>query len=322
MAEKPVMKHIVLTGGTGFVGANLARRLLRDGHVVHLLVRASHAEWRIQEIRDRIQLHVVDFMDATAVSKQIEAIGPEWIFHLAAHGAYSWQNDLNEIVQTNFLSTINLVNACLQTGFEAFIHTGTSSEYGFKDHPPSETEWLEPNSAYAVAKASATLFCRYTAQSRTANIITLRLYSAYGPYEEPKRLMPNLIAHGLRGELPPLVNPDIARDYVYVDDICDACILAAQKPPGEPGAVYNVGTSVQTSLREVVETARRVMRITAEPQWGSMPSRIWDTAVWVADSSKIREELGWRPQFDFESGLRRMVEWCSSRAPARTEESP
>jgi dolichol-phosphate mannosyltransferase len=303
------MKRCLVTGGTGFVGANLVRRLLRDGHAAHLLVRPEHAAWRIEEIQKDIRLHVLDLSDATAVAKTIAEIKPDWIFHLAAHGAYSWQTDIAEIFRTNVIGTIHLVEACLKTGFESIIHTGSSSEYGFKDHAPKETEGLEPNSHYAVAKASATLYCRYTAQARQANITTLRLYSAYGPFEEPNRLMPALIRHGLRGEWPPLVSPDTARDYVYVEDVCDACLLAARTVPREFGAVYNLGTGRQTTLREVTEIARALLGIPVEPRWGTMPARTWDTANWRADSHKIQAELGWQPSHDVKAGFARMVEW-------------
>jgi len=303
------MKLVILTGATGFVGANLARRLLKDGHAVHLLVRHGYAPWRIEMIRDHVRLYEVDLGDPQAVNTVVSRIKPDWIFHLAAYGAYSSQTDLSRMAQTNIIGTMNLVNACLQAGFEAFVNTGSSSEYGFKDHAPTENEWIDPNSHYAITKAAATHFCRYTARSKNVRIPTLRLYSVYGPYEDPSRLMPTLIRRGLRGELPPLVNPDIARDYVYTEDVNDAYLLAAAAPDQEPGAVYNVGTGVQTTLRDVVEVARRVMGIVVEPDWGSMPNRHWDTNVWVSDNRKIITELGWNPRYTFEQGFRLMVDW-------------
>lgn len=307
------MKRCLVTGATGFVGANLARRLLHEGHEVHLLVRPQHAPDRLEEIRGDVQLHVVDLSDAVALGAIVGQIKADWIFHLAAQGAYSWQTDVAQIFQTNLTGTIQLVEACLKTGFESFIHTGSSSEYGYKDHAPSETEWVEPNSHYAIAKASATLYCRYTAQAKKMNLATLRLYSAYGPYEDIKRLMPTLIRHGLRGEWPPLVNPDTARDFIYVEDVCDACLLAAQNRPREFGAVYNVGTGIQTTMREVVEIARKELDIQAEPQWGSMAARIWDTSIWRADARKIQAELGWRPRHSFQEGFAKMVAWQRAR---------
>jgi dolichol-phosphate mannosyltransferase len=195
------------------------------------------------------------------------------------------------------------------TGFETFVNVGSSSEYGFKNHAPPETECLEPNSHYAVTKASATLFCSYMARSQNVHIPTLRLYSVYGPYEEPTRLIPTLIRYGLEGKLPPLVNPNTARDYVHTDDVIRALVLAATHRGGDCGAVYNVGTGIQTSLEEVVSIVRRLLNIKAEPEWGSMPGRIWDTNSWVCDKSKIENVLGWKPRLSLEEGLRQTVEW-------------
>ena len=297
-----------VTGASGFVGANLVRRLLREGHEVHVLLRPGHSAWRLDEIRRDLRVQMADLTDRRLVGV-VKAVRPEWVFHLAAHGAYSSQTDLQRIVLTNIIGTINLVKACLAAGFESFVNTGSSSEYGFKEHAPSEDEPLEPNSYYAVTKASATLICRYLAQSRGLHLPTLRLYSVYGPYEEPTRLMPTMIVRGLHGEWPPLVSPDVARDFVYVEDVVEAYLRAAARPGKEPGAIYNVGTEVQTSMREAVEVARNVLGIKAKAKWGTMPNRQWDTNIWKSDNRKIKRELGWKPRTTFEQGFRLMADW-------------
>jgi nucleoside-diphosphate-sugar epimerase len=304
-----VRRRVLLTGGTGFVGANLARRLLADGHDVHLLVRPGRPGWRLDGIRDEVRLQTATLDDRAAVERAVRRVKPEWIFHLAAHGAYSWETDLDRIVATNLVGTVNLVRACLRTGFEAFVNAGSSSEYGFKKRAPSERAWVEPNSHYAVTKVAATHFCRLTAVQERVKIATLRLYSVFGPWEEPGRLLPTIIAHGLAGRLPPLVDPRIARDYVYVDDVCEAFVRAAAKPHPEPGPVFNVGTGRQTTLRQVVDVTRRVLDVRAKPQWGSMPNRRWDTSTWVSDPRAIRRALGWAPRYTFERGFRQMVAW-------------
>jgi dolichol-phosphate mannosyltransferase len=197
----------------------------------------------------------------------------------------------------------------VEQGFEALVHAGSSSEYGLKDHPPSEEEAPEPNSDYAVAKLTATLLCRQRADQYGLHLATLRLYSIYGPWEDPRRLMPVLTAHGLRGELPPLVDPTTARDFVHVEDVCDAFLLAARtRAPGSSG-IYNVGSGTQTSLGELVEITRRIFNVSVEPQWGSYESRSWDTSVWVADPTKIGRELGWRAQRDLHGGLVELADW-------------
>jgi nucleoside-diphosphate-sugar epimerase len=303
------MKRVILTGGSGFVGANLARRLIADGHELHLFLRPEYSGWRVKEILSDVRTHEVDLRDAQRVPALVQSIRPEWIFHLATYGAYPSQTDVRQMLETNVFGAMNLVNACLQTGFEAFINTGSSSEYGLKDHAPTEDEKLEPNSDYAATKARATGLCQEALGVHAVNFQTLRLYSVYGPYEEPSRLIPSLITCGLRGELPPLANPATARDFVFVDDVVDAYLLAASAETHQPGGIYNVGTGVQTSLREAVKVARKVFALPVEPEWETLPARAWDTDVWVADNSKLVTRLDWRPRYDFERGFRATVDW-------------
>jgi dolichol-phosphate mannosyltransferase len=304
-------KSVLITGGTGFVGANLARRLLSDGHGVALLVRPGHRRWRLADVEEDFGWFEADLEDRSGLKRLLGELQPDWIFHLAAHGAYSWQTDALAIMQTNVMGTASLLEACLEAGFEAFVNAGSSSEYGRKDHPPTEEEALAPNSRYAVGKAAATMYCTQAAVAAGAPVTTLRLYSVYGPWEEPRRFIPQLVARGLAGRLPRLASPHTARDYVHVDDVCDACLVAA-RGSGRPGAVYNVGTGVQTTLRQAVETARRVLAIDVTPRWGTMDDRAWDTSRWVADSTRLRDELGWRPAVDFEFGLARTADWLRS----------
>lgn len=307
------MKRVLITGAGGFVGANLARLLLPEGHEVHLLVRPDGSSWRLDEIRDQAAIWAVDLTDEAAVLSLVHRVRPEWIFHLAAHGVYSWQTDAARMLRTEVLGTLHLLQACLQGGFEGFVHASSSSEYGPKDHAPAESEALAPTSVYGVAKAAATLLCQQAAEAHGLRVRTLRLYSVYGPYEEPARLVPKILVKGLEGELPPLVHPKVAHDFVYVQDVCDALRKAVAEPGSEKGGIYNIGTGIQTTMEEVVECARRVLGIAAEPRWGAMPERAWDTRVWVCDRRKAERDLRWKPTCGFEEGLRRMRGWLLER---------
>jgi UDP-glucose 4-epimerase len=308
------MKKIIVTGATGFVGANLVRRLLKDGHEVHVLIRPGYAHWRIDTILHDLMIHIVNLSDAQALRTTVEAIKPDWIFHLAANGAYSWQNNADQILSTNFQGTINLVNASLHVGFETFVNTGSSSEYGYKTHAPSENEYLEPNSYYAVSKASATQFCRFTATKEKVRIPTLRLYSVYGPFEDPRRLIPSLILKGKSGLFPPLVNPSTARDFIYAEDVIDTYLLTASKPIADYGAVYNVGSGTQTTLKEAVALTRNIFHISKSPSWNTMSARSWDTNVWIADIRKIQSDMGWQPAYSFEKGFKETIDWFLKNA--------
>ena len=300
-------RRTLVTGAGGFVGANLVRRLVAGGHAVIAAVRPGGNRWRLPEAGAGLEVVELDLTDAGAVECVVADGRPEWAFHLAAHGAYSWQTDARAIFETNVMGAVHLLEACRAAGCEALVNAGSSSEYGLKDHPADEQEALAPNSEYAAAKAGATLLFGQ-AHAGPMRVTTLRLYSIYGPWEDPGRLIATLAARGLRGELPPLADPDVARDFVEVEDALDA-FLAAVRPGASPAPVLNVGSGRQTTVREAVEVARRRLGIEAEPEWGTMGRRRWDTNTWVARTERAERELGWRAPTTLEEGFGRMVDW-------------
>jgi UDP-glucose 4-epimerase len=306
------LKRVLITGGSGFVGANLARRVLRDGHDTHLLVRPSYSSWRLDEIAGDVRLHHAPIEDGPGVRALVREIRPDWVFNLAAFGAYSNQTGMDRMVATNLLGCVSLLDASIEAGVEAFVQTGSSSEYGLKDHAATEDEQLDPNSHYAITKAAATHYCRYSALQRNVNAITLRLYSIYGPYEEPSRLIPTLLIHGLHGQLPPLVSPLTARDFVYVEDAVAAMVQVAAAPAVRSGAVFNVSSGLQSSLKDVVAITRKLMGVTAEPQWATMEQRSWDTNVWSGSPTGIEREIAWSAATGLEKGLRQTIDWLQA----------
>lgn len=313
-------KRILITGASGFIGANLARRALRDGHEVHLLLRPGYRTWRLDEIASHLHLHEADLADGSTVRDAVHRIRPDWVFHLAAYGAYPSQQDVERMTSTNLPGCVALLDACVETGVGAFLNAGSSSEYGFKDHAPDEDDALEPNSLYAITKAAATHYCRLKGRESGVNAVTVRLYSVYGPYEDPGRLIPSLIVHGLNGRLPPLVSSEIARDFIYVDDAVDAMIrIATSTVP--PGSIYNVCSGVQLNLGEVVRTATQLMGVNAKPVWSSMKERSWDTDVWVGTGARLERELGWRASTSFAEGLRQTVDWFRAYPDKSTRNS-
>jgi dolichol-phosphate mannosyltransferase len=164
-----------------------------------------------------------------------------------------------------------------------------------------------------VTKAAATHFCALS----TMPAATLRLYSAYGPWEDERRLVPQLVGHALRGMLPPLVSPDVARDFVFVDDVCDAFVRAAERlEEGHRFDALNIGSGVQVSIGEIVAIARELWSVEEEPVWGSMAERDWDTTVWRSDPRAAEEQLGWRAQTSLRDGLERTGAWMREQVTA------
>jgi nucleoside-diphosphate-sugar epimerase len=302
---------VLVTGAAGFLGANLALRLIDEGVATHLVIRPGSDPWRLKKI-DRTELHETDLREGQAVERLVRKVRPQRIFHLAAHGAYSSQTDVHCMVDTNVTGTIHLLEACRRQGFRSFIVAGSSSEYGFQDHPPGEEEALNPNSAYAVTKAAATHYCRHMACRHSLPVFILRLYSIYGPWEEPTRLMPTLVLHAMEDKLPPLVHPDTARDFVFVDDAVEAFLQTARADRLTPGEIFNLGSGLQVTLQELVTLTRRWFSVKAEPRWKDMPNRSWDTCCWVSQSAKIRTTLGWEAKTNLRQGLQLLADWLAS----------
>ena len=273
------------------------------------VVRPGGDDWRLDGLDvERLEL---DLREEGAAASAL-AGAPEWLFHLAAHGAYSWQTDARAIVETSLTTTVRLLEAAAAQGLEAFVHTGSSSEYGAKDYAPDEEEALEPNSVYGAAKAAATLYCRSAARERDAHVVTLRLYSVYGPYEEPRRFVPTLLVHALDGTLPPLVAPETARDFVYVDDVCEALVAAAGASTLPRGTILNIGSGRQTTIGDIVAVARRLFALEVEPEWGTYEPRAWDTSSWVANPARARELLGWQARTTLDEGLAATGDWLQA----------
>jgi nucleoside-diphosphate-sugar epimerase len=301
-----------VTGSTGFVGAVLTRRLLADGHEVHTAFKSTTARWRLTGLEHELHQHQLDLRDEERVRSVVASIRPEVIYHLATHGAYPSQTDADGIIQTNILGTWNILKALGRIDYEVFVNSGSSSEYGFKDYAMRETDLLEPNSYYSVAKCAQTLLCQHVAKTESRPITTFRLFSVYGPFEEPSRLIPTLIRRCFAGEDLTLVDPDIARDFVYVDDVVDA-YLRTDKLAQLRGEIINIGTGVQNPIRQVAELALRLTGARVACHWGAMPSRVWDARTWVADCTKSARLLGWRPITTLSEGLEQTIAWTRQR---------
>ena len=316
---------ILVLGAGGFVGANLLRRLLKYREDVFGVVRTLPA-WRLDGI-DRRHILEADLIDLAATRNLVANVRPSTIFDCIAYGAYSFETDQELIYRTNFTALVQLMELLADTGFTAFVHAGSSSEYGTNSAGPLEEASLQPNSHYSVSKVAASNYISYVGNIRRLPVLNLRLYSVYGPLEDLSRLIPNLVAKGLKGAFPPLVDPNTSRDFVYIDDVCDAFVQAAARlTPDIYGQAFNIGTGRATTIREVAKVSGDVFAIRAEPIFGSMAGRSWDLPDWYAAPGKAERLLNWTAKTDLATGLKLTSEWVRSLegldAGAMTKRAP
>ncbi|MDE2001734.1 MAG: NAD-dependent epimerase/dehydratase family protein [Patescibacteria group bacterium] len=299
---------IVITGASGFIGSNLVRRMAESRSDIHAFIRSGSDLWRLADLLPKITVHSIDLTDRRDVFDRIRIIKPKTVFHAAAHGVHSFQKDSDKIGAVNLRGTKNILDASIKSGFEIFINTGSSSEYGLKNEPMKETDSLEPRSPYAISKAAATAYCQNMSSLMKLPIITLRPFSVYGPYEAPTKFIPTLLNALLGNTCPPLASPGIARDYIFIDDLVDAYLTASLRPD-LGGEIFNIGSGKQTTLKEVVELAIRLTGADIKPKWGTMKPGEWDATVWQADISKAKSMLRWRPKNTLEEGLIKTINW-------------
>lgn len=300
--------RVLMTGATGFVGSCLARRLVETGYDVHIFSRTGSDRWRIADLAGRLTEHLVDLRDAGQVLVTVDKIQPAAICHLATHGGFAFQQETSAILESNFLGTTNLLRACEQVGFSSFINTGSSSEYGTKDTPMREEDLLEPVGDYGVSKAAATLFCRSEALKKGLPVVTLRLFSPYGPWDDPKRFVPYAIKSLLRGETPRFSSPASVRDYVFIDDVLDL-YLGLIKEPHCGGEMFNVASGSQSSIGELFSLLAQIINPGITPAWGALGSQRPEPRTWVADIGKAERELGWKPVVTLQAGLTKTCGW-------------
>ncbi len=223
--------------------------------------------------------------------------------------------------QTNVLFKEHLVEQMLRRDVYCYVHAGSSSEYGAASAAPDESAAATPNSHYAVTKSAAAGLVYFAGKHRGLRCANLRLYSVYGPLEDRSRLIPTLIAEASAGRLPPLVDPDTSRDFVYADDVTKAFLCAAVSlRPEHYGTSFNIGTGRKTTIRELADLAKRRFGIAEDPRFSSMPGRAWDLNDWYSNPSRAAEILGWRAEVPLEEGLDRTAHWYSELTDVRLYE--
>jgi nucleoside-diphosphate-sugar epimerase len=302
---------VLVTGGTGFVGSNLVRFFLNQGYDVGVLLRKESNTWRLAEVLKDITLVYGDVTQPADVEEAFKKYSPDVVLHTSAYGGYHFEEDEPRAFAINLYGTMNVLKAFERSGSDLFINTGSSSEYGLKDAPMREDDALEPLGAYAISKASATLYCRGRAIEGSLKIFTLRLFSVYGYYEEPHRLMIYALLSALKGEPLKLGRPDPVRDYVFIEDVEQAYLSVIRRAERlAPGEIFNVGTGVETSVGEVVKAVEKIAGRALQVEWGKVEPRLGDRhAHWVADISKTKAALGWSPKYTVEQGLTETYEW-------------
>ncbi len=310
----------LITGILGFIGSNLAEKLVSDGSEVYGLVRRvanRNLDVLGETIKD-VTLVSGDITDYASTRNALKISNPDVVFHLAALSPVrdSFERPF-EYQQANFTGTMNVAHALLELPDpqkRKLIAASTAEVYGIQgDEPLKETLALKPSSPYAVTKAAADLYLQMMFNSFDLHGTVMRPTNSYGRKFEKNFIVEYLITQMLKGESLYIGAPDSVRDYMHVDDHVNAYMLAAKKPMADR-QVYNVGTGIGITNRQLAELiAKKLGYDTKKIKFGSYPPGYplrplsSDQPYLVLDATKIKKDLQWSPEYSLAEGLEKAI---------------
>jgi nucleoside-diphosphate-sugar epimerase len=306
---------LLITGAGGFVGAAVMRAAVEAGHQVTGTIRPGGSQARLTSILPGMRLVALDLRDSETVSGVMRDIRPETVIHLAWSGVSNAAR-LDRLQMTdNIDASCGLLDAAIAAGAGRFVGLGSQGEYGPLSGKISERDLPEPSSLYGAAKLAVLHLTRQLSAQAGVSFAWLRLFSAYGPGDNPNWLIPSLIEEMLKGARPKTTLGKQLWDYLFIDDAARGILAAAVEP--EAAGVFNVGSGRPIPVREIVEAIRDLVAPGMELVFGEIPygaSQIWHME---ADTTRLQAATSWTPRIDLKTGLGLTVDWHRRRLLAR-----
>jgi UDP-glucose 4-epimerase len=300
--------RIFLTGATGFVGSHTLRRLVTSGeHEVAILARPSSDFRRIADLMPRVRLVTSELNRPENLGPKLERFQPDAVVHLAWQGVLnSARNDAQQ--SANITQTLDLVRLACIAGAKHWIGLGSQAEYGPCANRIDESQPANPTTLYGVAKLTTGREAQALCESLGMRFAWLRLFSSYGPGDDPSWLIPYLALKLLAGERPTTTTGEQRWDYIYVGDV--AAAIAATITSPDASGFFNLGSGTTSTIRAIIERIRDAIDPAAEVGFGEMPYRPDQVMHLEADITRLTAATGWRPRMSLEEGLEKTVAWC------------
>lgn len=305
------MSKILITGASGFFGANLARNLSTTKDEVNIFIRKTSNLWRINSIIKNLNAHFVDLSDDEETYNKIKEIKPDIVFHCATYGISHSQNDLKILVQTNVINSIKLMESCVKyNDLERFVNIGSSLEYGPKANAIKETDNVEPKTLYGITKTAQTHFASYFKNQKNLPVVTLRVFNTYGKYQEAGHLISDIMIALVAKKSLTLSASTAKRDFIYIDDVVDALIKAGKQPEVE-GEIFNIGVGKEFLAEEIIDIVQRVTHTNRKISFNNKNQCEFDKREigCFANVEKAKKLLNWEQNYSIEQGLKKTYDW-------------
>lgn len=308
--------NILVTGGAGFIGSNFIHYMLEkhpDDNLINLdLLTYAGNIHNLDDVKDNPHYHFVkgNIVNRELVTHLVHEFNIDHIVNFAAESHVDRSILHPEVfVETNVQGTLALLDVAKKEGVAKFLQVSTDEVYGtlgatgyFTEESP-----LQPNSPYSASKASADMMVRAYYETYGLNVNITRCSNNYGPYQFPEKLIPLMTSNGMEGkDLPIYGNGKNIRDWLYVSDHCQAIDLVLRN--GKPGEVYNVGGHNERTNNEIVHLIVDNLGI-SEDHIKYVKDRLGHDKRYAIDPTKIETELGWKPEYTFDTGIVKTIDW-------------
>jgi UDP-glucose 4-epimerase len=291
---------------TGFVGSYVVRRLLSEGHDVCALLRSETNTWRVGDVLQHAVVVRGDLDSINVWGASVSDFKPDCVIHLAWQGVGSkHRNDPRQA--ENVQRSLALVRFAHAIYAQSFVGLGSQAEYGPSAIRITEDHPTQPTTLYGMEKLAVCQMAKKTCEDAGIRFAWLRLFSSYGPKDDPAWMIPYLILELLRGNRPRLTLGEQAWDYLYVDDAAEAIArIAADK---NASGIFNLASGSSQSLRTVIEMIRDMIDPKLPLGFGEIPYRPDQVMILEGDVARLRSVTGWSASTSLQEGLARCVRW-------------
>jgi UDP-glucose 4-epimerase len=302
------MVNVLVTGGAGFIGSNLADKLVDLGYQVVII--DNFLTGSKKNVNSKATFYEKDIRHIEELDEIFEKEKPEYVFHLAAGYLVQSLEDPQRDAEINIIGSINLIRMCLKHKVKRIIYSNSGgASYGNPEKLPlTEDHPIHPLTPYGASKYTAEMYFYMYNKNHNLDYISLRYANIYGPRQDPKLeggVVSVFVDAVLKNKTPQIFGDgSVTRDYCYVGDVVDANIIAMKN--GVPGG-YQVGNGEEISVLEVLESIKKELGSEVQPSF--VTPRMGDCQRSVFDITKVKEGLQWKPKTSFEEGIRKTVEW-------------